>query len=133
MREARVFSEMVGKFFCLNPEESGSILVTRAWEVNDFCSRSFVFREDLAIIEFGKSPNGDDVVHFKTLFKGCGINAYLVSPPCAYTRIGKDGLRKFILSSSQPIIEDWGINLLELIDLVFRTPPVLTVATAQTV
>jgi|GEM_PF-4243675 len=124
MREIKILPNLIGRSFGLDPEGPGSILVSNAIDVSEFCSREFLAREDKAVIEFAKSPNGDSLLHLKTLFKNCGIGNFLVSEPYAYFKIGKEGFRKFLQSSSRSFLEIWGISSSELTELAFRAPPV---------
>jgi hypothetical protein len=120
MREAKIFPELVGKRFGSDPEKTTMIPVLAAVNVTDFCSQKFVNRADTAVIEYSKLSDGQETVHFKTLFKGSGFDSFVVSDPYMPKQVGKDGFARFLRSSQASFLEDWGVNVPELVELVFQ-------------
>ena len=123
MRNARVLAELSGRVFGFDPENVGSIPIITAVDVTDFCSQNFLDNRHIAVVEYGRLSGGQEVLRFKTMFKDCGPNVFRASPPCAYGKKDKAEFQKFLKSSHLFLLKDWGIDLAELVKLIFENSP----------
>jgi hypothetical protein len=126
MRSAKVIFQLNGSLFGLEPVGHGSISISKAVEVTDFCSINFVSNDCIALIEFGESKEKGEVFHFKTRFKNCGPTVSMVSQPFISVKMNRGEFRKFLESDSSPIPKNWGISLSELVELFFQHSQILS-------
>ena len=132
MKEVRVVPKMAGRSLCLDittikegsSDPPDKVPVLKAVDVSDFCSPMFVTGGGIAIVEYGRLSDGNDVLHFKTMFRGCGADAFMVSFPYRYIKMGRDKFGELLRSSPDRMLHNWGVDLLALVEAVFKHSPV---------
>lgn len=119
MREVKVLLNLIGRTLCLESSLTNPIIVMMSVDVTAFCSPEFIKENYVAVVEYGRQSNGDQVVHFKTLFHPDECNSYKVSERFGYKK-GPQYFLELLKTQRLTILRDWGIDLSELTEIVFR-------------